>query len=68
MCERFKHLILITLTTMKVFACNTVKIYKNKTQNIFKRGGGGGRTPGAPVLDPPLNIEYNPTPLHNKNN
>ena len=26
---------------MKVFACNTVKIYKNKTQNIFKREGGG---------------------------
>ena len=30
---------------MKVYACNTVKIYKNKTQNIFKRreGGGGAR-------------------------
>ena len=25
---------------MKVYACNTVKIYKNKTQNIFKWGGG----------------------------
>ena len=53
MCDRFEYLTLIRLTTMKVYACYTVKFYKNKTQNIFKRRG-GGRTPGAPVLDPHL--------------
>ena len=40
------------LTKIKVYACFTVKIYKNKPVIFFKRGGGA---PGAPVLDPPLN-------------
>ena len=42
------------LTLIKVYACFTVKIYKNKPQRFFKTGGS---TPGAPVLDPPLNFK-----------
>ena len=34
---------------MKAYACNTVKIYENKPQQNFKKGG-------VPVLDPPLTI------------
>ena len=40
------------MTKIKVYACYTVKIYKNKPLIFFKKGGGGA--PGAPVLDPPL--------------
>ena len=29
------------LTNIKVYACYTVKIYKNKPVNFFKTGGGG---------------------------
>ena len=36
------------LTKLNVYACFTVKIYKNKPVIFFKTGGGG------PVLDPPL--------------
>ena len=35
------------MTTIKAYACNTVKIYENKPQKI-QMGGGGA------VLDPPL--------------
>ena len=38
------------LTKIKIYACYTVNIYKNKPQKIFK--------PGAPVLDPPLNMLF----------
>ena len=33
------------------------KFIKNNSKNIFK-GGGGGRAPAAPVLDPPLFNEF----------
>ena len=45
------------LTSIKLYACYAVKLYKNKTKNIFQTGGGGA--PGAPVLDPPLNLNAN---------
>ena len=38
------------MTTIKVYAFFTVKIYKNKPPKKFKQG----RAPSAPVLDPPL--------------
>ena len=41
------------MTKIKVYACYTDKIYKNKPVIFFKTGG---RAPGAPVLDPPLFI------------
>ena len=40
---------------MKVYACYAVKIYKNKTQNIFKRiGVGGGRRSWIRLLTSPI--------------
>ena len=38
-------------TTIKVYACYAVKIYKKNTKKYFQTGG---RAPGAAVLDPPL--------------
>ena len=40
------------IAIIKFYACYTVKIYKNKPQINFKKGG----ALGAPVLDPPLDI------------
>ena len=39
------------LTTIKVYVCNAVKIYKKQSEKIFKRGL---RAPGVPVLGPHL--------------
>mgnify|MGYP003688297419 CR=1 FL=1 len=39
------------LTKFKVYACHTVKIYKNYPLIFFSNRG---RAPGAPFLDPPL--------------
>ena len=41
------------LNKIKVYACYTVKIYKNKQTFFFKAGG----SPDAPVLDPPLLVK-----------
>ena len=38
------------LTTVKECACYAVKYYKHKPKNIFKLG----RTPAAPVQNPPF--------------
>ena len=38
------------LTTIEVYACFAVKIYKNKPTNIFKQGGAR--------LDPPLELTF----------
>ena len=32
--------------------------FTKTTCNFFQNGGGGGRPPGAPVLDPPLMSKY----------
>ena len=40
------------MTTIKLYECYAVKIYKNKQS--FKRGP----TPGVPVLDPPLTMTH----------
>ena len=40
------------MTTVEVYACFTVKIYKNNPPKIQT-----GRAPGAPVLDPHLLLE-----------
>ena len=43
------------LTIIKVYACYTVKIYKNKPTKCFKPGDFGEEGAlGAPLLDPPL--------------
>ena len=45
-------------TTIKVYACYTIKILKNKPPKFQT----GGRAPGALVLDPPLIYTYIETP------
>ena len=43
------------LTTIKLYACYAVKLYKYKTKKIFQTGE---HTPGVPVLDQPLRFLY----------
>ena len=42
------------LTTIELYACYAVKLYKNKPEQISQTGGARS----APILDPPLCYMY----------
>ena len=48
-------------TTIKLYACYAIKLYKNKPKKYFKQGGGGGGPPPPP-------LPYSPFFLKKKKN